>query len=215
MADEQFTFEEMNLVAARMEGLPFYFTGKPCKSGHVALRHTCNRTCVECAKDHDRKQKETHRETLRERDRVKYWNNPKRFRAKTHIWRTLNLERALIATREWRENNKDRRKEYQAKWCLENPGSGAFHRNKRRAAARGAEGTHTPQDITDLYTAQKGRCAYCKAKVGKKYHVDHIQPLAKGGRNDKGNLQICCPICNLRKHAKDPIDFAQELGLLI
>jgi hypothetical protein len=25
-----------------------YFTGKPCRHGHVAPRYTCNRVCLEC-----------------------------------------------------------------------------------------------------------------------------------------------------------------------
>lgn len=31
-------------------GLSHYFTGKPCKNGHIAPRHVTNRTCMECAK---------------------------------------------------------------------------------------------------------------------------------------------------------------------
>jgi hypothetical protein len=33
---------------ARARGLPRYFTGKPCKNGHVAARYTKCRNCVEC-----------------------------------------------------------------------------------------------------------------------------------------------------------------------
>lgn len=35
---------------ARANGLKRYFTGKPCKRGHTAERHTGNGTCVECAR---------------------------------------------------------------------------------------------------------------------------------------------------------------------
>ena len=33
---------------AKAKGLRFYFTGKPCKHGHVAERQVANATCVEC-----------------------------------------------------------------------------------------------------------------------------------------------------------------------
>ena len=33
---------------AKAKGLRFYFTGKPCKHGHVAERVVLNATCVEC-----------------------------------------------------------------------------------------------------------------------------------------------------------------------
>ena len=39
----------------------------------------------------------------------------------------------------------------------------------------------------------------------KSLHVDHIQPLAKGGTDDFSNLQTLCSQCNLQKSDKiDP-----------
>ena len=43
---------------AKKLGLKYYFTGKPCKYGHVAERRVCNSTCKEChliaVKEHDK-----------------------------------------------------------------------------------------------------------------------------------------------------------------
>lgn len=36
---------------AKKSGLKHYFTGKPCKRGHVALRQTSALRCMECAKE--------------------------------------------------------------------------------------------------------------------------------------------------------------------
>jgi len=63
--------------------------------------------------------------------------------------------------------------------------------------------------------AQKDRCAYCHKKLGRGYHVDHIVPLARGGTNERRNIQITCKQCNHIKRDKDPIKFAQELGRLL
>ena len=36
-------------------GHSHYFTGKPCRYGHLAPRQTGNATCVQCARDHSNK----------------------------------------------------------------------------------------------------------------------------------------------------------------
>jgi 5-methylcytosine-specific restriction endonuclease McrA len=50
-----------------------------------------------------------------------------------------------------------------------------------------------------------GRCEYCKlAQDGQEavFHVDHIHPLAHGGRTDLTNLALACVSCSLRKGAR-------------
>lgn len=69
--------------------------------------------------------------------------------------------------------------------------------------------------VKKIKLLQKNRCAYCKTKVDKIFHVDHIYPLAKGGQHSPSNLQILCPTCSLTKSAKDPIGFLQEKGFLM
>ena len=69
--------------------------------------------------------------------------------------------------------------------------------------------------VSDLLKLQKGRCIYCDSEIKTKYHLDHIVPLSKGGAHERRNVQLLCPTCNVRKSAKDPIQFAQERGLLL
>ncbi|WP_116598986.1 hypothetical protein [Primorskyibacter marinus] len=40
--------EPIDRATARDMGLKRYFTGKPCKKGHVAERHVSSACCVEC-----------------------------------------------------------------------------------------------------------------------------------------------------------------------
>jgi 5-methylcytosine-specific restriction endonuclease McrA len=62
---------------------------------------------------------------------------------------------------------------------------------------------------------QAKRCYWCGVGCAKRFHVDHYVPLAKGGAHELTNLVISCPTCNLRKHAKAPMDFAREVGRLL
>lgn len=84
----------------------------------------------------------------------------------------------------------------------------------RRALKRGSGGKHTPQDVQKQYVNQKGKCYYCKKKVGKVYHVDHVIPLIRGGSNGPENIVIACPTCNLRKNDKMPHEWAEGGRLL-
>jgi 5-methylcytosine-specific restriction endonuclease McrA len=42
--------ELISCKAARLAGKRYYFTGKPCKSGHVSERLVSGRVCAECAR---------------------------------------------------------------------------------------------------------------------------------------------------------------------
>jgi 5-methylcytosine-specific restriction endonuclease McrA len=69
--------------------------------------------------------------------------------------------------------------------------------------------------VAKLYSLQGGKCVICKMRLPKNYHVDHITPLAKGGKHEPSNVQLLCPTYNVRKSAKDPIRFMQEMGYLL
>lgn len=91
------------------------------------------------------------------------------------------------------------------------------HHRTRRARKSGLNGTHTKADIDEILRRQKYKCAECGASVKKRAnrHVDHVMPLALGGSNDKSNLQVLCPPCNLSKSSRHPLDFARSKGRLL
>ena len=54
----------------------------------------------------------------------------------------------------------------------------------------------------DLHKSQGGKCMYCGRKPGiDLMDVDHKNPMAKGGSDQKRNLQLLCRSCNTRKGA--------------
>jgi len=86
--------------------------------------------------------------------------------------------------------------------------------HRYRARKRGAEGTHTTNDVQRQYKAQKGRCYWCDIQVGDTYHVDHVIPLDRGGSDAPDNLVISCPFCNDSKGAKLPHEWPRGRKLL-
>jgi 5-methylcytosine-specific restriction endonuclease McrA len=63
--------------------------------------------------------------------------------------------------------------------------------------------------------AQRWKCAVCRASLKAGYHLDHVMPLALGGEHLASNVQLLCPTCNVRKAAKDPLQFMRERGYLL
>ncbi len=55
---------------------------------------------------------------------------------------------------------------------------------------------------TRLETIQQGKCFICEKPLHRdyeKWHVDHIIPRAKGGKDDENNYALTHEHCNLNK----------------
>lgn len=53
----------------------------------------------------------------------------------------------------------------------------------------------------------KGLCYYCKKKfAAADLTMDHIIPLARGGKSTKGNCVVCCKECNNKKSFLTPVE---------
>lgn len=208
-------------------GSKYYFTGDPCKHGHISHRQTSNQGCMECVKISRTSKREKHNEQKRayvRREVAKDSDFHKKVRAKRNKemtaaqpWRQKpeNLAKRQQLLARYRENNKEKISAANRRYAKENPLKIRAKVNRRRARLAEAEGFYTEHDVKEIIRLQKGKCAYCRESLGEMYHMDHIMPLVKGGSNWPANLQALCPSCNCKKHAADPIEYAQSLGLLI
>ena len=217
-------------VEAKAVGLKRFFTGVPCKHGHVAQRVTVNGACWPCAnartqamyrgwaernRDKLAANSKRYREAHPEVQREYYEKNRERHLARNRAQRKADPAGNSRAAMEWAKANPEAVKRNHRRWREANPDKVvAFTRNNRAMRAL-AKGKHTAAEVAEIIALQKGKCAYCRKAVGKSPHIDHITPLAKGGTNDRRNLQLTCAPCNLRKNRADPIAFAQRIGLLI
>lgn len=53
----------------------------------------------------------------------------------------------------------------------------------------------------------QGVCHYCEQKFApQELTMDHVVPLARGGRSTKGNSVPCCKECNSKKKYYTPVD---------
>src|SRR5215472_17562231 len=115
--------EIISRAAAKASGSQFFFTGRPCRRGHVAQRYVAQGLCVECsnlaAKQRRERDPEGTRLSLKEwrqrnPDRLRLHNdkwkheNSEKWRAYTKRYREENRERITARTLAWREANRER-----------------------------------------------------------------------------------------------------------
>lgn len=100
-------------------------------------------------------------------------------------------------------------------WVIRNPDKrktiSKAYKARRRSQEAGGDSTAA---IHAWEMAAEKVCYWCQKQCEEKYHVDHYEPLARGGRHVIANLVISCPGCNVKKNAKDPYAFAASLGRL-
>ena len=54
---------------------------------------------------------------------------------------------------------------------------------------------------------QKGLCHFCQQSVGADHlTMDHLVPLARGGKSTRGNIVPACPACNKKKQLDTPVE---------
>ena len=162
--------------AARVAGLKRYFTGEPCKRGHIAERYVSGAGyCVECHRGYFKKWYGDHPEHFATKARRRRAAKPQEYKDNYDRWLSENYERKLTHNRNYRA---------------------------RRADA----GEHTSEEASALLDNQGHLCAnpYCRAnlRVVEK-QLDHIIALARRGSNRIENLQWLCEPCNRRKYSLD------------
>lgn len=154
-------------------------------------------------------------EKAREKDRRRAILRPGRTTPHIRNWRARNPEHSNALSRAWKKANPEKVRASARALYAKNPDRNLAQRHARRAKSPHTGKVFTRKDVVRIFALQKGKCACCATALGRRFHRDHIMPLALGGTNDPLNIQILCPPCNHRKHAKHPIDFMQENGFLL
>jgi hypothetical protein len=97
---------------ARVLCLKRYFTGAPCRRGHVAERYVSSCRCVECDRVLALEWRVANLEKARERERAAAYKyraaNPEKDRERKRKWRAANPEKAREHQRRWLAANKDK-----------------------------------------------------------------------------------------------------------
>ena len=94
------------------QGLKRYFTGKPCKWGHVAERFVICRGCIECKKKHGRQYHLDNKEGISEKKKQYRLENKEMIHDQNKRWWQKNKDMQSERLKKWRLENKEKVKEY-------------------------------------------------------------------------------------------------------
>ena len=184
---QPWVFKPQERAAAKAAGEATYFTGRPCKHGHVEPRITSNGNCLECCK---RMQRQNLEKRLLENPnwyKDNYAKNPERQKQKSAEYRAKNPEKV--------------RQSYLASIAKRKPQKAALERAGQAKKLQATPPWLTKEDwkkMDAVYIAARKTTLL----AGFNCHVDHIVPL-KGkdvcGLHVPWNLRIVSQSYNSKK----------------
>ncbi len=191
---------------AKKQGLTRYYTGKPCKHRHVAIRWTANGICDDCLRETRHRRYQADLEGSREIIRRWRTNNPEKMREAVRRWQRANPEQAKAATKRWiaahPEKNRETVRKHYKKDRARNPEKYLAQRARRRALKNGATVLLATKREAEIRAAAT-HCYHCRKRFykGQVTHLDHLVALSRGGQHSETNIVVSCASCNLRKNA--------------
>ena len=180
---------------AKKSGSKYYFTGQPCKHGHIAPRKTKG-VCIECLKVEWAKGNETRADYFRE------YNKREDVKDRKNEWYQENRETVI--------NNAATRpahvlREYRNAWKVNNKtqvlADNKVRRRKHREATPPWLTRKQKSEIRQLYQI----AITMTQTTGEQYVVDHIVPLRSHevcGLHVPWNLRVITQEENLKKSNK-------------
>ena len=105
---------------AKEQGLKHYFTGKPCKWGHIALRNTSHCQCSECNAFHCSNYYAKNSDAQIARQKAYVAKNSDRVRAYQKSFRENNKEKLSEQKRVYNWKNRDQLRLTKRKWVEKN-----------------------------------------------------------------------------------------------
>lgn len=176
------------------QGLKRYFTGKPCKHGHVSERYVGGGRCCYCnlqsykenkskIKHYARHYRQENKDKIAEQRRKYYQESKDEIAEQKRKYYQERKDRITERQRQWSKVNKDKIAERQRKYYQENPLS-PFIRNSLARIQSNWKGGRAKEEQTLGYTyEQLKQRIECQFKEGmswenrSEWHIDHIKPI--------------------------------------
>ena len=142
------------------------------------------------------------KQCFKKRQKDNYHKNRDKWLANNQRWKSQNRERYLKSQAKYYQKNKALVKQRISKWNARHKSQLVNYNNKRRITLESNKFLVFEKDIRKILNQP---CFYCKTTPATT--IDHIIPVAKGGRHSVGNLIGACRPCNSSKKTKTIMEF--------
>ena len=173
---------------AKSQGLKKYFTGKPCKRGHVVERHVSDKSCCQCRSDKSKQWHLDNKEYHDEINRLWYWANRERHLKNNRRWREENRAKYLARIKRYREENRERVNSGIRRWQRRQWATNPEYRMERgmRDMLRRTLNEKTSRTADHLGYAAADLKIHLERQFIKgmswdnygEWHIDHITPVS-------------------------------------
>lgn len=206
---------------AKKLGMVRYFTGEPCKHGHICERLTVNGGCILCSREKDKRDyqmnREVHLAACKGRANKRYAAKSEEIKERIRAKRAADPEAARRKDRERYAKNKEKIKAQRKLRAKQNPEMvkkwrETAYKNHKATFINGAmkrseiKRNAIPKwysDFDDFVLQEMFELAVIREKeTGIEWHVDHMIPLSKGGLHWHMNWQLIPATMNREKHNK-------------
>jgi len=188
-----------------------YYKDKRATDGRVSK-------CKVCVKKWHSNNYINNKEKIKEKIKHYVDNNKEEVYKRTNRWRNDNRDKVNKRRREirdpqkdkdYRENNKEKEQARDKKYRESEIGklNKRISCSKRRGILKSSsDGTATNEALKELLIKQENKCFHCGCELDHntpyQVHIDHYQPLSKGGQHTLDNLVWSCGKCNWSKGSK-------------
>ena len=191
--------EIISKVEAVRRALNYYFTGKPCKYGHLARRLLSSPHCTQCKLEKRKLQYRNNIDQERDRGRKYHYANREKALARMLEWQRNNSDKVNERNRNYRETRREKFNAINKTWRVKNHAYILYKNALRKKHIKLATPAWANFDLI--------RKMYIKAvektkETGVHYHVDHIVPLRGEnvcGLHVENNLRVITAKENLMK----------------
>jgi len=213
--------EVIKRSVAKEAGLVHYFTGKPCKHGHIAKRTVANGSCRECdikrlaspqAKAKSKAYRDANKDLINAKNKARYEANPEPYKQRARDRYAADPDSIRARNKEWVKRNKDSLRiyirDYRRRRIKEDPTFRAqamvrvmLTRCIRRASSKKSAST---EEILGYSASEFRKHIESLFKHGMswanhgKWHVDHIRPLSSFDLTTLDGLRAANSLHNLQ-----------------